>query len=141
MEPTRYRIELDEAQLAVVLAALDTYSRMGMGQLDVAVGEFISRHAPKGYDQDSRDMVRFAIDTIKRMVWGHPPNGSWGIFSPEVPRACRESYDILQVLRYARWEVRRDRGEAPSYTVENNPYLPANPEWPPVTCVAVDDLP
>jgi len=146
-------VEMDGQQLQVVVAALDMYLRMGMGQLDVSVDEFLRTHfypryyealAPGAGTEGSSHVTRGAlvrshINDIKALVFLHPPNGSWGVGNRKVPRVCREAYDVLQVLRKTWADHRTATGTDLSYTVWARDYLPANPEWPPVTCKVKKD--
>ena len=152
-----YRIELDEKQLSVVIDALDNYHRMGMGQLDVSVEEFIRQHRPNS-DYFVRmvqpkllepamlvaEYAKLLVNELKLVVWGHPPGASYGIYSKRVPQVCREAYDIKQILRKSRWDQRMEAGidiaatEASMFGhVDSKSYLSANPEQPPVSCEVV----
>jgi len=145
----KYRIELDKKQLGVVIDALENYSRMGMGQLDVSVEEFIRKHRPAS-DHFVRmvsprllvpkmlvaEYTKLLVNDLKLVVWGHPPGGSYGIYHQDVPQPCREAYDIQQALRKFRWDhLGKDASDVRG--VDAKTYLPANPEWPPVSCEAV----
>lgn len=154
---TKFVLEMEEKQARVICDALDMYSRMGMGQLDVAVEEFLRM---KFYDQyyekpyvdgfsDGRKTagqeVRDLVGDIKRIVFEHPMNGSWGIFNNKVPWDCREAHDIKQVLRKAvtanRIEELKAAGDTESVkhlslTVDMDSYMASNPELPPVVARA-----
>jgi len=156
MKGDRYHIECSEEQLSVIINALETYGRLGMGQLEVAVEEFIRKHFYKDYyeevievlDKDNEVVdtkrkgkaVEELIYKVKDLVWKHPPHGSWGIANTKVPKECRESYDILQVLRKTRAERRASlaKNEYP-YTVDWT-YHATNPDLPPVHCKISDAM-
>lgn len=127
----RYTIDVTEEQLGVILRALDVYSRIGMGQLEVAVYETVRDLFWKPTDtEDVWRRARSYINMVKTYVWGHTANSSFGIFSRDVPAECREAYDIQQVCRKVRAEA-RGTGE---WSVDLRDYMPAHPEWPPVKC-------
>jgi len=161
---SKFKIELDDKQMRVICDALDMYSRMGMGQLDVAVEEFLRLkfynlyHDRQSYSPENGDLgqnyethgyrVRRAVDRIKHLVFGHPPNGSWGIHNEKVPWDCREAYDIKQVLRKTVCESRiadlKAQGDEEgirhqSITVSMSDYLPTHPEFPPVKAQRLDE--
>lgn len=134
----RYTIDVSEEQLGVITRALDVYARIGMGQLEVAVYETVRDLFWKASDTETVwSLVRTHLNEVKVYVWGHPPNGSYGIFSRDVPAECREAYDILQVCRKVRAEA-RGTGE---WSVDRRDYMPAHPEWPPVLCTVYDPAP
>lgn len=158
----KYQITLDEIQLRVLMDALDMYSRMGAGQLQVAVEEFLRMHfyelyynnpLPKGHSAESRfhtrgQWVAHLIYDIKETVFGHSPHGSWGIFNKKVPLTCREAYDLTQVLRrsYAEARIRREKAWGNEQTarhlevtVDMRDYMPSNPDYPPAQCAAQVD--
>lgn len=147
-----FTFTVNHRQLRVIRAALDNYARMGMGQLEVAVEEFLRYHfwgrvkKEVVYNTDSKpgdptwrpltrpihELVRQHTYEIKRLVFNHPPNGSWGIFNERVPADCREAYDIRQIVGKADVEASRREGVDRSWDVDNRSYLPTNPEEPPI---------
>lgn len=173
MAERMYTITLSEKQLRVVNDALDMYSRMGMGQLEVAVEEFLRTYFFKRYHEvpeavpnpdktESRKrecpsdedwvtttrgrLVKALIDRVKYLVFGHPPNGSWGTHNEKVPWRSREAYDIKQVTRKAIAEARMADPDVPEkskrhikYTVDMGMYLATNPDLPPVKCALVTE--
>jgi hypothetical protein len=158
----KFTITVDDKQLRVINDALDMYSRMGMGQLDVSVEEFLRMHFYKlYYEQPAADasealeveltrgkLVEAYINDVKALVFGHPPNGSWGIYNDKVPQPCREAYDLKQVFRKALAEQRLEKAKAAgeeelakhiAITVDMGSYLPSNPEWPKSECAVEED--
>lgn len=154
---TKYKIECNEEQLVVLLKALDMYSRTGMGQLDISLDEFLRNNFYKNYynipttddvNITCGEAVEAHINSIKALVWQHPPNGSYGIFNKEVPIECREAYDILQILRKCRAKERIHQLEIKGdtelsqhikITVDMSDYLPANKAQPPVCAKVLYD--
>jgi hypothetical protein len=144
----KIQITVTEKQAQVILAALDIYSRLGMGQWE-RLDEFLREkfwHRIQGYtfigmsnvETPVADLIRSRLDEIKKLVWDHPPNGSYSIFNDQVPVHCREAYDIIQVLRKAIAEHRARHNPSERWTVDFNAYLPTNPEWPPIQVTIID---
>ena len=149
-EEKQFTFTVNAKQMYIIRAALDLYARMGMGQLDVAVGEFLQRHfseqvhrhvMTENLDHDPtfvptpvmvRHIVTTLINELKKVVFGHPPNGSWGIFNEKVPEACREAYDIRQMVGRAlhahRMEECKDEEERKLMTWDTDArsYIPTN---------------
>jgi hypothetical protein len=89
-----YQLELTTEQAKVVIAALDAYSRIHMGQIGI-VAEIMTEGS---YDSEDLADVRGLCSDIKEAV-GLPTNGSYGIFHPKVPPQAKVSWDIVCVLR------------------------------------------
>ena len=136
-----YTFEVNENQLHVLRAALDNYARMGMGQLDVSVAEFLrNKFYDDSWDEQldpvyervtKRNKVDQLVNRLKDLIFGHPPNGSWGISNEKVPKDCREAYDIRQIVGHALNGVRKAQGKKPWY-IDGRPYLATNDEDPPI---------
>lgn len=158
----KFTITVDDKQLRVICDALDMYSRMGMGQLDVSVEEFLRMHFYKlyyeqrvdeasdssGADIEKGKLVEAYIADVKALVFGHSPNGSWGIYNDKVPQVCREAYDIKQVFRKTLAEHRLKEAEVQGdediaahirCTVDMRDYMASNPEWPATECAPAED--
>jgi hypothetical protein len=144
-EEETFTFTVNKRQMRVIRTALDTYARLGMGQLEVAVTEFLTNHfyarlmkdrtvsATDEHPISVRTYMTSLINEVKRVVFGHPPNGSWGIFNEEVPSDCREAYDIRQIVGKSLVESDMEEGIDRSWDVDNRFYLPTNPEEPPIT--------
>ena len=49
------------------------------------------------------------------------------------PKACREAYDIRQIVGNVLTKIRTDRGDKEAaWTVDARPYMATNPELPPI---------
>ena len=142
-EDETFTFKVNRRQLRVIRTALDNYARMGMGQLEVSVEEFLRMHFYDLYYEKNPgvgdphhetvgEMVKSHLDFIKYAVFGHSPHGSWGIYNEKVPADCREAYDIRQVVGKADVEASRREGVDRSWDVDNRSYLPTNPEEPPI---------
>ena len=100
----RFIGNFSQEQVQVLNAALDMYSRVGMGQLEVAIGEEIqNQNLDKIYP---RTAVRHLLYAIKEMVWGFSANASYGIYAEEVPVRARTAYDLKQIMRKAAHDLR-----------------------------------
>jgi len=83
-------ITLNKKQIAVMMDALDLYSRVGWGQL-----RFLDDvYADRDYD---RDAVREHLDAIKEIVF--PELGGADVRQPR-PKGAQVSWDIYQVIRH-----------------------------------------
>jgi len=95
-EQSMYTLTLNEKQAEVLVAALDLYTRIGIGQFEEIVNV---------YDRAAklplviRDGMRNGLNFAKQLV-GHPKNGSYGIHHPDVDDDFRASYDLKQVIRH-----------------------------------------
>tara|TARA_Y100000310_G_scaffold263083_2_gene273057 strand:+ start:1323 stop:1817 length:495 start_codon:yes stop_codon:yes gene_type:complete len=157
MDEVKYQITLNEEQMRVLREALDNYARMGMGQLDISVAEFLRRHfcdldRPPLMTEDPGDdptfvpteidvwvAVRGLVVHLKQWVFNHPPEGSWGISNEKVPEICREAYDMKQVIRKALFDAALDQLEPDSerqmtllLSVDQRPYIATNPKQTPI---------
>lgn len=151
----KYQIEAEEEHLEIILQALDMYSRMGTGQLEVSVDEFLRTHFSDqwrrveiGNGEDPWQVgpeVRRHVDAIKKLMFDHPPNGSWGIRNKLVPKRCRSAYDIIQVLRHCRAEAKLAKVADPEQRrwhkmrVDFDSYWATNPDLEPVTVKCVGE--
>tara|TARA_Y100000310_G_scaffold255971_1_gene263658 strand:- start:1220 stop:1720 length:501 start_codon:yes stop_codon:yes gene_type:complete len=161
-KPVKYRLELNEHQMHVVRDALENYFRMGMGQLDVSVEEFLrmhfwdlvkreaisntdDRHDPTWTPvmKAVHELTKEKVNQIKMLVFDHAPGASYGIFNEKVPAVCREAYDICQVVRKALSDVRIKRHpedkQQELFTVDQRPYMASNPDQPPALVEIIDE--
>jgi len=93
------KLNLTDKQAKVVEAALDLYSRIGMGQLE-DVAHVLGRHFEH---VNSWDLIQQHIYRLKRAAFpnsaAHIGTGSWGISNKQVPESFRVAYEIQQVMR------------------------------------------
>lgn len=94
--PNKYNIVVDEAQARILVAALDLYARIGIGQFTEIVRVY-------NYEWKTPipmvDRLVDAMDAAKRIV-GFGPGGSYGIHSPDVHDVFRRAFDIQCVIRH-----------------------------------------
>lgn len=103
---TKFTITVDENQARTISNALDFYTRICLGQFE-EIGYMVRvKHIPVG-SNISADNVGSRIDVANqvsnyindaKMALGHSPNGSWGIFSGEIPVAAKRCYEIQKVI-------------------------------------------
>lgn len=96
-ENVSYQITLSPKQANVLVEALDVYSRIGMGQLEI-VEESIRKQYGFKYPLNIMDIIRNCLNTAK-IALGHPVNGSYGIAGPDTPKSSQIAYDLQCVLR------------------------------------------
>ncbi len=94
----RFVLNLSESQAQVLVAALDFYSRIGIGSLHEVEG-LISREAHCRKDA-CHDAVRNALDFVKRELYGLEANAGFGIFHKDVPDKFKVAWDLQQVIRH-----------------------------------------
>ena len=94
------KIELSDKQADVLVAALDLYSRIHLGQFEevanIARMHDISK-LDKDYDahNDFEDAIREA-----KTILGFDRNASYGIFNERVNDIARVAWDMQQVIRH-----------------------------------------
>ena len=94
----RYTLEMSSAQAAVLVAALDFYSRVGIGQIEEVQNMLnMESHARPERDYQS---VKNALDFVKRELMGMESGQSFGIFHPKLPDHFKVAWDLQQVIRY-----------------------------------------
>ena len=97
------KLELTDKHARVLLAALDCYSRLQMGQLwalaeaiEGAKGAKAANGAPL---PDAWQLREQYTDELTRRLFGYSPNASHGICSPHVPESAKVAYDLQCVIR------------------------------------------
>ena len=95
MKDQKYTLTLNKKQADILIAALDLYTRIGIGQFE----EILSVYDRGLQLADvTREGMRNGLDFVKQLA-GHPPNGSHGIHNQAVDDNFRVSYDLKQVIR------------------------------------------
>jgi 3-deoxy-D-arabino-heptulosonate 7-phosphate (DAHP) synthase class II len=89
-----YQLELNRVQAHAVVAALDTFSRIHIGQVNV-VAELLSEGVHSTYQIER---VRELCDEIKTVL-GFTRGSSFGIYNEKVPQVGKTTWDIACVLR------------------------------------------
>lgn len=94
------KIEIFEKQRIVIVAALDAYSRLQMGQL-WAVAEVVQGCKNRRGEPlpEYWDIRHKHTDPLTMALFGYPGNASHGICSPKVPDSAKIAYDLQCVLR------------------------------------------
>lgn len=103
----KYNLTLNEKQAEILIAALDLYSRIGIGQFEDVLNVY-DRNLKLDYEV--REQLRRDLNKAK-IAAGHPPNGSYGIHNPEVRDEFRTAFDIQQVVRHRiAWDRKPEGG-------------------------------
>jgi len=89
-----YQLELNRSQAYAAVAALDAFSRIHLGQINI-VAELLSEGA---YSTYQIERVRELCDEIKQVL-GFTRGSSFGIHHEKVPQIGKTSWDIACVLR------------------------------------------
>ena len=120
----KYRIELTETQLNLIMKALERFFRTNMGQFaeytdDVAFEDFT-------YDKSNpENSQRFDIRIDRRNVAQDLMKQAYRVMKPE-PRECsedtRRAIDIFDTFRYALWDWKPEPKD--HNTVESRKPLP-----------------
>ncbi len=94
------KLELTDKHASVLIAALDCYTRLQMGQLralaDVIADAKDSLGAPLPEAWQIREQY---TDELTSRLFGYPQNASHGICSPHVPESAKVAYDLQCVIR------------------------------------------
>lgn len=98
-------------QADVLCAALDLYTRLGIGQLEMVEERFrmedIPSASPVSFDERMQmaETLRELLGAAKQTL-GFPRGGSMGIGGPRVPVGAQRAYEIQKVLAKALAEYR-----------------------------------
>jgi hypothetical protein len=88
----KYLIEVTEKQKEVIERALDTYVRLMIGQVDIAVGD--------NFRELSWDEKRIIHETARQFLFNkYPPNGGPGIGHPDTDIKAKIAYEVSDVLK------------------------------------------
>lgn len=96
--PPSFVLTLSEKQAEVLVAALDFYSRIGIGSIQ-EVQNVVMRERHCRPDA-CHDAVRNALDFVKRELYGLEANAGFGIFHKDVPDHFKVAWDLQQVIRH-----------------------------------------
>lgn len=92
---TSVTLTLTEEQADTLLMALDTYSRLKMGQFNAVTDLFPARDFDRGKAAEALRVARQAV------MPELDPRGYYGIRNLEAGEQARVAFDIQQVLRHA----------------------------------------
>lgn len=101
-------IEVDENQASAILEALDVYTRLCIGQIEVVGGMIRDETIPKHRmpssnserqvaDHDALSEIDYHLNQAKRIL-GYPANGSHGVGHPDVAMSGHRAYEVSKVL-------------------------------------------
>ena len=91
----KYLLEIDEDHAKVIIEALDFYSRVHMGQLEVIA----EQHIDSFTNTEAYERFRQTLDILKSDLGIHA-NAHWGIRSPKVIEGAKLAFDIQQIIRH-----------------------------------------
>jgi hypothetical protein len=94
------KLELTDKHASVLIAALDCYSRLQMGQLWALADAIETAKDANGATLPDAWQIREQYtDELTRSLFGYPPNASHGICSQHVPESAKVAYDLQCVIR------------------------------------------
>ena len=137
---SKYNLTITEEQARTLISALDLYSRIGMGQFEEV--EMIYRYdSRKSVNYDGEETVEYDGDKFRELLkeckklLGHHSNGSYGIYSHQVPDSFRVAWDLKKVIRHRlAWDRRPEGG----YTVDFEE--PRQSSKLPLACIEKDEV-
>ena len=93
-------LELDEAQAATILRALDAYSRIGCGQFQIVREVIVHNWAGR---RDYEGVADISLGHAKMVLFPEleHPNASYSIPNREVPVTFRRAWDIYKHVEQA----------------------------------------
>ena len=92
----KYKIELNEQQLQIILHALEGYTRAGTEQYDIMFEALTKYKYDYNTNKAINKVVRELTDSELR------ENESHGIHNKKIDDDYRKAYDMIQVLRYVK---------------------------------------
>lgn len=91
-----YEIKLNKEHIHILIAALDLYSRIGIGQLEEAfhlTADYLSK-------ESSWDVITTTeYQILKQKLLGMPYNASHGITSDKVHQVFKEAWTMQKILQ------------------------------------------
>ena len=103
-------LTLNSSQADVLVAALEAYSRMQMGQVSSAI-EMICVEAYFATPNEHVEPIRIMFESLKSMLFPDLPKGAYhGIHQPAAPETARTAWDVQQVLRHLLAHTRHPEG-------------------------------
>ena len=115
----KYTLEITETQAQAMAAALEAFTRLGMGQYSYAVDLSVSASKLPGYNPKLEELYR----EIKNII--HGIDGYYSITSRELPETVHVAHDIYQVIRY---KLALDKKPEGGSTVDFSPPLKTSME-------------
>lgn len=97
---------LSEIQARTMVDALDLFSRIQIGQLEEILNMARMGSIPHRDDQDVSARIEEIeeaeplLHEVKRLLTGHSPNASFGIFGEKTPESARVAYEIQRAIRH-----------------------------------------
>lgn len=121
----KYVLELSETQAQAMVAALESFTRLGMGQYSAAMELSIPFTKFPGYNRELEACYR----QIKSIIHGLTGSEYYSISSSELPESVKVAHDIFQVVRH---RLAWDRNPEGGFTVDFSPPLKVSKEILPI---------
>ena len=116
-DPHTYRVSLTDRQMGLVMAALETHTRIQSGQFDIAFKNAL------GYRETNigQESLRLALDALKVAMWPELATNSYrGVGDKDFPE-IGECFTIRSAMRYRYSMDQLEPGEKPGHTVNFSP--------------------
>lgn len=115
-----YQLIINEEQAKVLSAALESYSRLMVGQIRYALEPLTFQQMKNGKDIDHQKL-RELCDKVKATLtdFSHP-GASYGIHSREVDDSARMAYDIRKVIEHRlSYDRKPEGGQTVNFDIPN----------------------
>jgi hypothetical protein len=128
-----YIININVAQLELIMKALDFYSRIQMGQLSELANPYIIQLPESDYAEIDKQLLK-----LKKIMFPELDDKTfYSIKTKKIPDTIRQTVDILDVIRYRlAWDTNTE--ETPTGMKYNKPIHWSN-EHELITIKKVDD--
>jgi hypothetical protein len=119
MTNTTYTItELNEEHMRVLADALELYTRIRLGQIEVVVEpwESATRGDRTKQTPEKLEAARKILDEAKMVLTGHMPSGSWGIGSEDLSDDARVAHEVGCEIRHRlAWDGQPEGGHGVNF--------------------------
>lgn len=101
----KYQITVSEKQINTIIPALESYLRLGIGQLENVLGDLSFnqhekfKHIAGQINNDPE--VKQSLNILKRKLFNCDPNASKGICTNDVHMDFKIAYEMYQKMRQA----------------------------------------
>lgn len=96
----KYVIVCDEDHIYDMMKALDSFSRLGAGQLDIVLDDIcMNFYYEINKRSDNQVSYNQCIAVLKNIIYGLQSNSNYPIGSPKLNDTFKNCWDMYQVLR------------------------------------------
>lgn len=132
-----YQLKISTEQAQTLVAALEFYMRIGLGQFEMMDVHPTIAEKMYALDCDEGDRVRMMATMLKRSLFGFEANQSYGIGNRELHPSVHTAHDIHDVIRHRLAHDSLKPGEKPGWTVNfHEPMKFANEPLPTMEKIA-----